>query len=71
VDILRSIDELPTDSRLAVTVGVFDGVHLGHQQVFAVLEQTARRLGAIPVAVTFDPHPEAIVLGRAPDLLMD
>jgi riboflavin kinase/FMN adenylyltransferase len=71
MDVLRSIDALPTDTRLAATVGVFDGVHLGHQQAFRVLEQTARRLAALPVVITFDPHPEAVVLGRAPDLLMD
>jgi riboflavin kinase/FMN adenylyltransferase len=71
VRIIRGIDGLPGDTRLAVSVGVFDGVHLGHQQVFRVLEQTSRRLGAMPVVITFDPHPEAVVAGRAPDLLMD
>ena len=71
MEYIHGIDGLPGDTRLAVTVGVFDGVHRGHQQVFGVLEQTARRLGAMPAAVTFDPHPEAIVTGRAPDLLMD
>ena len=71
MDYLRGIDQLPEDTRLAVTIGVFDGLHRGHQQVFRVLEQTARRLGAMPVVVTFDPHPDAVVAGRAPDLLMD
>lgn len=71
LDILHGIDQLPADTRLAVTVGVFDGVHRGHQQAFGVLEETARRLGVMPVAVTFDPHPAAVVAGRAPDLLMD
>jgi riboflavin kinase / FMN adenylyltransferase len=70
-DYVRGIDRLPRDTRLAVTVGVFDGVHRGHQQVFRVLEETARRLGVMPVVVTFDPHPEAVVAGRAPDMLMD
>ena len=68
---ILGVDQLPRDTRLAVTVGVFDGVHRGHQQVFRVLEETARRLGAMPVVVTFDPHPDAVVKGRAPDLLMD
>ena len=36
-----------------------------------MLVETARRLDATPVVITFDPHPEAIVRGRAPDLLMD
>lgn len=71
MDYILGIDQLPRDTRLAVTVGVFDGVHRGHQQVFRVLEETARRLGAMPVVVTFDPHPDAVVVGRAPDLLMD
>ena len=70
-DYVRGIDQLPRDTRLAVTVGVFDGVHRGHQQVFRVLEETARRLGAMPAVVTFDPHPDAVVAGRAPDMLMD
>ena len=71
MEIVDGIAALPTDTRIAVTVGVFDGVHRGHQQVFRVLEETARRLGAMPVAVTFDPHPDALVSGEAPDLLMD
>jgi len=71
IDYVRGIDNLPDDTRLAVAVGVFDGVHRGHQQVFRVLEKTARRLGAMPVVVTFDPHPDAVVAGRAPDMLMD
>ena len=71
MQIIRGIDLLPDDTRLAVTVGVFDGVHRGHQQVFRVLDQSARRLGAMPVAVTFDPHPDAVTQGQAPDLLMD
>jgi riboflavin kinase/FMN adenylyltransferase len=69
--LLRGIDRLPEDTRLAVTVGVFDGVHRGHQQVFRVLDRTARQLAAMPVAVTFDPHPDAVTKGQAPDLLMD
>jgi riboflavin kinase/FMN adenylyltransferase len=71
VDYVLGIDNLPEDTRLVVTVGVFDGVHRGHQQVFRVLEETARELGAMPVVVTFDPHPDAVVAGRAPDMLMD
>ncbi len=63
MDYILGIDQLPHDTRLAVTVGVFDGVHRGHQQVFRVLEQTARRLAAMPVVVTFDPHPDAVVAG--------
>ena len=50
-----------------VTVGSFDGVHLGHQVLLREVQQRAARLGLTPVVVTFEPHP-ALVLApeRAP-----
>ena len=57
--------------RICATVGVFDGLHRGHAQVLGVLGEVARRLEAVPTVITFDPHPEAIVRGRAPALIMD
>jgi len=41
----------------AVTIGTFDGLHLGHQQIFTRLKQRAEELNAIPVALTFEPMP--------------
>jgi riboflavin kinase/FMN adenylyltransferase len=64
VQIWRSLDEVPGDlGRTVVTVGNFDGVHLGHQHVVARAREVAASLGAdIPVvAVTFDPHPMAVL----------
>lgn len=40
-----------------VTIGNFDGVHLGHQQLFSRVVRRARREGGVSVAITFDPHP--------------
>jgi riboflavin kinase / FMN adenylyltransferase len=48
----------------AVSIGNFDGVHRGHQALITELHTQARRLGGPAVAVTFDPHPLAIL---APD----
>jgi riboflavin kinase/FMN adenylyltransferase len=45
----------------AVTIGNFDGVHLGHQALLAELKQQARLIGGPAVAVTFDPHPLKIL----------
>lgn len=54
----------------AVTVGTFDGVHLGHQDVIAHLVSRARTLGLASLAITFDPHPLQIVNpAAAPQLL--
>jgi len=43
--------------RTVVTVGNFDGVHLGHRAILGRVCQRARELGCQPVALTFDPHP--------------
>jgi len=53
-----------------VTIGVFDGVHLGHQRIVARAAGAARDLGLPLVVVTFDPHPaEVIRPGTHPALL--
>jgi riboflavin kinase/FMN adenylyltransferase len=63
VRIWRSLDAVPADlGRTVVTIGNFDGVHLGHQHVVRRAREVADELG-IPdvVAVTFDPHPIAVL----------
>jgi len=59
----RALDEVPADlAPTVVTIGNFDGVHLGHQHVVRRARTLADRLG-VPrvVAVTFDPHPIAVL----------
>lgn len=66
-----STSGLPPDvTRTAVTVGSFDGVHRGHQDVLRQLVARARQLGVKSLLVTFDPHPLEIVNpAAAPRLL--
>jgi riboflavin kinase/FMN adenylyltransferase len=45
----------------ALTLGVFDGLHLGHQAIMQKVVERARALGVAPTAVTFDPHPRAVL----------
>lgn len=52
-----------------VAVGVFDGVHRGHQDVVAALRGRAEALGGEAVVLTFDPHPRTVVAGEGPPLL--
>jgi riboflavin kinase/FMN adenylyltransferase len=53
-----------------VAIGVFDGVHRGHQRVIAHAVAAAARIEQPVVALTFDPHPDAVLAGRpAPRLL--
>ena len=62
------LPHLPNGS--TVTVGSFDGVHLGHQAVLREIDRRARAAGRASVLVTFDPHPlEVVNPDAAPPLL--
>lgn len=52
-----------------VSIGVFDGVHLGHRAILEANAELARELGAVPTVVTFRRHPKLVILGRAPRML--
>jgi len=58
----RGVESTPSGwGRSVVTIGVFDGVHLGHQQIIGHTVRRARELGVPSVVVTFDPHPAEVV----------
>ena len=61
----------PGGGPVFVAVGVFDGLHLGHQYLLRdlVVEATAR--DARPTVITFDHHPDEVLTGHAPPLLID
>ncbi|GAA1991752.1 bifunctional riboflavin kinase/FAD synthetase [Kitasatospora viridis] len=67
----RGLEEIPGDwGRSVVTIGSFDGVHLGHQLVIDQVVNRARELDAKAVVVTFDPHPSEVLRpGSHPPLL--
>jgi riboflavin kinase / FMN adenylyltransferase len=53
-----------------LTLGVFDGLHLGHQLIMRTVVERARAVGAVPTVITFDPHPRAVLHPEtAPPLL--
>ncbi|MFF2300024.1 bifunctional riboflavin kinase/FAD synthetase [Arthrobacter sp. NPDC058127] len=72
VHIWNDPTEVPEDfGPSVVTIGNFDGVHRGHQQVLTQLLRTAGQHGARSVVVTFDPHPALVHRpDSAPELLM-
>ncbi|SNT64798.1 riboflavin kinase / FMN adenylyltransferase [Asanoa hainanensis] len=58
--------------RSALTIGVFDGVHRGHQAIIGHLVKRAKDLGVKSVVVTFDPHPAEVVRpGSHPAILTE
>lgn len=53
-----------------LTLGVFDGLHLGHQRIMEKVVTRARATNSVPTAITFDPHPRAVLYPEnAPPLL--
>jgi riboflavin kinase/FMN adenylyltransferase len=71
MEILQSISDLSRLSGpLFLAIGVFDGVHLGHQAVISTSAEHAQAANGTPVVVTFDPHPEKVLRPEtAPHLL--
>lgn len=47
-----------------VTVGVFDGLHIGHKRIISALMRISKEKGLLPVVVTFSPHPDDILSGK-------
>jgi riboflavin kinase/FMN adenylyltransferase len=57
----RDIDHLPVFKNAVVTIGTFDGVHLGHRKILYQLKQEAAIIAGETVIVTFHPHPRKVV----------
>jgi riboflavin kinase/FMN adenylyltransferase len=55
------IDNLPVFRNAVVTIGTFDGVHTGHQQIIAQLKEEANAIGGETIIITFHPHPRKVV----------
>jgi riboflavin kinase / FMN adenylyltransferase len=53
-----------------VTIGAFDGVHLGHRQLIERVRHTATEIGAVATVVTFDRHPASVVRPQSAPLLL-
>lgn len=71
-DIVAGVDTLRSGhGPLFAVVGVFDGLHLGHRWLLDALLMHAQRLGARPAVITFDSHPDEVLVGAAPPLLLD
>lgn len=71
---MRVLHDLDTPAwpgeRSVITIGAYDGVHIGHQAVIAEVRRNAAQIGARSVVVTFDRHPASIVRPEsAPKLL--
>lgn len=59
--IYRSLEEFEPLENAVVTIGTFDGVHIGHQKILTKLVETAKECNGETVLLTFFPHPRLII----------
>jgi len=70
MEIFRGIDDTRIATPSVATLGVFDGLHLGHQAIVKTVVERALLAGATPTVITFDPHPRQVLKPEtAPPLL--
>ena len=71
MNVFRNIDELQQFNNAVITIGTFDGVHLGHQQIISRINQIAKDNAGESVIITFHPHPRLVIQpdGQAVQLL--
>jgi riboflavin kinase/FMN adenylyltransferase len=71
MDVVQGVEGLrPEHGRLFVVIGVFDGLHRGHAYLLEHLRGEADRRDARPTVITFDHHPDEVIRGAAPPLLL-
>ena len=61
MNVYKNTDELPAFKNAVITIGTFDGVHLGHVQIIKQLKEEAAKVDGTPVLITFYPHPKQVV----------
>jgi len=62
--IIKDLAEIKRDEKSVITLGTFDGLHLGHQQIVETVIQKAQQSGGRSFLLTFDPHPRKVIPGR-------
>lgn len=70
--VYRSTDQIKAPlHNPVVTIGNFDGVHLGHREIFRKLKSSAKEINGVSVVITFDPHPLKVVPSKRPVTLIN
>ena len=61
MNVYKNISRLPAFKNSVITIGTFDGVHLGHVQILEQLKKEAEEINGTMVLVTFYPHPKQVI----------
>lgn len=66
--IIQNTEHFRIESPTIVTIGTFDGVHLGHQKILSRLKELKEKTGLKTVVLTFEPHPRKVLFPEQKDL---
>ena len=64
MQVINDINEFEYDKKSAVTVGTFDGIHLGHREIIEKLNTVKAAKGLRSVVITFEPHPQIVLRNK-------
>ncbi len=59
--VFRDLNHLPAFKKSVITIGTFDGVHIGHQKLIQRIEQISRKTQSENIIITFHPHPRIVI----------
>lgn len=62
------IDSLPVFTNAVLTIGSFDGVHVGHRSILRLLKNHAETVNGESIVISFDPHPRQVIYPQSPDI---
>jgi len=66
MELHKQLDTFPKHQKTVLTIGTFDGLHLGHQKILSTVCKQAKQLGLASVLLTFHPHPRRILFPDQP-----
>ena len=62
--IYNSVEEFSPDFKVVLTLGTFDGVHVGHKKILNRIISIAKEINGESVLLTFEPHPRKVLLNE-------
>ena len=69
MNIFRGLSALPEFKNSVITIGSYDGVHLGHQRILKRIQQLAEEINGVDIVITFHPHPRKVIVTGQPSQL--
>ena len=66
--VVREFDSVDFDKKSVITVGTFDGIHLGHRKIIDSVNEIKKSKGLRSVIITFEPHPQIVLKNKSPDI---